>query len=128
MLDEDLNLWFLECNSGPVLTGSSEEKEKFMITMIKDHFEIVKGLLRSRSKRIIIYVNNVVKEMKALKKKKGKYEFVNLEKKQEEFKEVIRNRFEPEFEPLANNTWYKIIDENLNGTQRYMGLIEEKCI
>ena len=128
MLDEDLNLWFLECNSGPVLTGTSEEKEKFMITMIRDHFEIVKGLLRSRNKRIITYINKVVKEMQAFKKKTGTYKFKDTDKKQEEFRQVIKNKFEPEFEPLANNTWHKIIDENLYGSQRYMNLIEEKCL
>jgi hypothetical protein len=52
----------------------------------------------------------------------------NLELRRAEFKELTKNRFEAEFEPSASNGFVKIIDENLFGTERYMGLIEEECL
>jgi len=128
MLDEEMNLWFLECNSSPVMSGTSEEKEKFMINMLKDHFEIVIGLLRSRSLRIINYVNEITQNLLKTKNENGKYELRELNQKKEHFKFIIQNKFEPDYEPSPQNSWYKIIDENFNGTQRYMNFIEEKCL
>lgn len=128
MLDDNLNLWFLECNSSPVMQGSSEEKEKFMTTMLKDHFEVIIGLLRSRAKRVINYVNKVVREIEASKIRGGRYELKGLAKKQTEFKELSMNKFEPEFLPSPNNTWSMIIDENEVGAARYMNFIPEQCL
>jgi len=128
MLDEEMNLWFLECNSSPVMTGTSEEKEKFMIQMLKDHFEIVIGLLRSRTIRIINYVNEVTVALKSFRNENGKFELRELNQKKEHFKFIIQNKFEPEYEPSPLNSWSRIVDENFNGTARYMNLIEEKCL
>jgi len=128
MLDEEMNLWFLECNSSPVMAGTSEEKEKFMIEMLKNHFEIVIGLLRSRTVRIINYINEVTVALKSFRNENGKYELRELSQKQDHFKFIIRNKFEPEYEPSPLNTWSRIVDENFNGTARYMNLIEEKCL
>ena len=59
MLDTDLGLWFIEANSTPAFDGYSEPMEEFIVKMLQDHAEIVHGLLKSRMKRIITYVNNL---------------------------------------------------------------------
>ena len=128
MLDDNLNLWFIECNSGPVLSGSSEEKEKFVTKMLADQFEIVSGLLKSRMKRIINYVNKITHEGKARKLPSNEVYIVDLEQRQKEFQEIIKNRFEPEYEPSKGNGFSKIIDENYSGVEKYAGLISAECM
>lgn len=127
MLDNNLNLWFLECNSGPVLTGTSDEKEKFITKMLKDQFEIVFGLLKSRMKRAIIYVNKLIKEGDVQKIAYKKYTIKGLTERRKEFKELVKNKFEPEYEPSPGNGFSKIIDENFSGKEKYAGLVEEEC-
>lgn len=128
MLDENLNLWFIEANVSPGLDGFSPNNKLFLKKMIIDHFEIVTGLLRSRTKRIIEYVNNLILEGQAWKISRDRAYIIDLETKQKEFKEVSKNYFEPEFMPSKENSFVKIIDENLSGPERYFGLIEEECL
>ena len=52
MLDDSLNLWFIECNSSPQLIGTNQLKTDVLTKMLKDMFEIQYGLLRSRMKRV----------------------------------------------------------------------------
>ena len=127
ILDDDLKLWFIECNSGPVLDGTSEEKEKFLVKMLGDHFEIVFGYLRSRIKRIIFFINQIARE---LPEEVIYYDGVKLpeyEIKKKEYDRLNKNYVEPEFEPLLTNGFVKIIDDNLKDKNRYAGYIEEEC-
>jgi len=52
LLDDDLKLWFIECNASPQLIGTSEHKTLFLSTMLGDMFEIQFAYLRSRMKRV----------------------------------------------------------------------------
>ena len=128
MLDSNLNLWFIECNSGPVFKGTSDEKMSFLIKMLSDHFDIVFGLLKSRMKRIIHYVNRVTTNREFKWLEEGDIEIVGLEEKIKEFAAITQNRFEPEFEMDASNGFRKIIDANLQGVDVYAGLIDKECI
>ena len=128
MLDSNLNLWFIECNSGPVLAGSTEEKGIFVNKMLKDQFEIVFGYLKSRSKRIIQYVNRIMDEGEVERLPNGDVRINDLEEKRREFAELSKNYFEPEYVPSEGNGFHKITDDNLSGLARYSGLIEEDCI
>ncbi len=128
MLDDNLNLWFIECNSGPVLSGSSKEKEIFVTKMLVDQFEIVSGLLKSRMKRVIQYVNGIIEENQVNRLPGGAIEIKDLEIKQKEFKKLIENRFEREYELSWNNGFSKIVDDNYEGVERYSGLISEECL
>lgn len=129
LIDTNLKLWFLECNSSPVLKGTSEEKEKFLIRMIADHFEIAFGLLKSRVKRILVYVNRLSRQIGGNDGPWDKdIKIKDLEKKREEFRQVTLNRFENEFMPRKENGFLKIIDENESGVDRYMGLLGKECI
>jgi D-alanine-D-alanine ligase-like ATP-grasp enzyme len=40
MLDDQMNLWFIEGNTAPALSGTSAAKEKLMTTMLVDMLEI----------------------------------------------------------------------------------------
>ena len=73
-------------------------------------------------KRVIFYINGLLE-------KYGDGENVpNIEEKREEFRKLTMNRFEPEFMPRKNNTFFPIIDENLQGKDVYMGLIDNECL
>ena len=50
MLDEDLNLWFMKANSKPGMEGFSHEIKGLFKKFLTDSFEVVFGLLRSRTK------------------------------------------------------------------------------
>lgn len=131
MLDEELNLWFIECNSGPALKASNEEKRVMLTKMLKDQFEIIAGLLRSRVKRVVKYVNwlmsnNLVKvDSDTAGNVSVKIEKYELRRK--EFEDLLRNRFEEEFEVSSDNNWKKIVDENIEGLGRYNGNIKTEC-
>jgi len=127
MLDSNLNLWFIECNSGPVLSGATEEKGRFVSKMLLDQYEIVFGLLRSRTKRIINFVNSIIRNGEAERLPMGGVAIKDLEAKRRHFKEITRNYLEPEFVPSPDNGFSKIYDGNLEGLDRYAGLIPEEC-
>ena len=128
MLDTDLGLWFIEANSTPAFDGYSEPMEDFIVKMLQDHVEVVNGLLKSRMKRIIAYVNNLTHNGIAVRNSVGKLALEDVEQRKKEFNDVIQNRFEPEFLPSATNGFSKIYDDNLEGADKYMGFINEDCL
>jgi len=127
MLDDNLDLWYIETNSGPSLLASSDYKEKFITNMLIDKFEVVIGLLRSRMKRVIDYLNTI-EASETLELPSGYFSIRNLEEKRREFKKLTKNYFEPEFMPKSGNGFEMIINENLSGTERYFDLISEECL
>ena len=126
MLDEDLNLWFIEANSGPAFGGYSQPMEKTIVKMLQDHFEIVSGLVKSRMKRVADYVNKIIND--GLVSVDSSVKITELDDRINEFKVISRNYFEKEYEPNVTNGFSKIIDENYGGTQTYQGLISEECL
>lgn len=122
VMDEDMNLWFIECNTTPLLQGFTEKSTKLLNQMLADTLEIELGLVRSRMKRIINYINYLSKELDYDSFMKS------LSQRKEEFKNAARNRFEPEFEPRPENNFHKIIDEREQGTKRYSELIPADCL
>ena len=128
MLDTNLNLWFIEANAGPAFKGYSEPMEKFIVKMLKDHFEIVFGLMRSRMKRVVGYVNGLIDNRGVKTNKNGKVKVLDLAEKRKQFKIITQNYFEKEFEPKAGNGFSKIIDGRYAGVGRYQGLISRECL
>ena len=128
MLDDNLGLWFIEANSGPAFGEYTPVIENVVGNMLKDHFEIVVGLLRSRMKRVINYVNKIADEGEAVLGANNIISIKNLNQKRDEFKAITRNYFEEEFEPKASNGFSKIIDENYVGVAKYMGYLTEECM
>lgn len=127
MLDQDLNLWFIECNTGPVLKATNREKGQIMKTMLKDMFEIVNAQLRSRLKRVIGFVNDLTREGALKLSNSGTVELPNLAQKRERFRELLVNKVEKEFAVSPNNSWMKIVDESLAGPGRYNGMFSSDC-
>ena len=128
MLDENLNLWFIETNSSPAFHGYSEPMEKFIVKMLQDHFEIVVGLLRSRMKRVVMYVNKIIESGDATEIKGNKVLIQNFETRRDEFKEITKNHFEEDYKPRTTNGFSKIIDGNYDGVEKCQGLIQSECL
>ena len=124
IMDDNLQLWFIEANTMPLLHGANPGQINMMNQVVEDSLEIVIGLLRSRVKRIIQYVNKLTPELR----KSARLDILGLEAKQEEFRVITQNCFEPEFEPSKTNSFSRIIDENIEGVERYSGLISERCL
>jgi len=43
MLDDDLKLWFIEANVKPSIQGVNPERERFMVKMLIDNYEVMYG-------------------------------------------------------------------------------------
>lgn len=114
VIDENLNLWFIESNASPVFQGTSEEKEIFQSTMLKDMFDIEYSYLRSRVKR-------AVKFFKDPKNKK-----LSKAKRVSKFRKLNKNYLEKEFE-IPKNSFSKIVDLNLKGDDAFANLVKRKC-
>jgi hypothetical protein len=120
VMDEKFNLWFIEANTMPLMDGFTKHSTDLLNGMLMDTFEIVRGLTKSRMKRVIFYINNLLA-------KHGE-NVPDLEARREEFRQLTMNRFEAEFAPSVNNSFYPIIDENLSGSDVYFGLIPDECL
>jgi len=128
ILDENLKLWFIETNCRPAIEETTPFSRELFRKMFLDQYEIVIGLLRSRMKRVYEYVNHIIQREEAVWGSDGKVYMKNKPEKLKEFKEVIKNYFEPEFEPRKGNSFSKVMDENLTGVQRFSGLISKECL
>jgi len=128
VMDEDLNLWFIETNPGPAVETVTPFSTELFRTMFLDIYDIEIGLLRSRMKRVNEYVNKIIERKEAVISESGKIEIQDLKEKIKEFEEVSKNYFEPEFKPKKKNSFQKIIDENETGVKRYAGLIAKECL
>jgi len=125
VMDDKFGLWFIEANTMPLVNGFTEGSTKLINKMMADMFEIIFGLLRSRMKRVVVYINKLTGEIRS---GNNNLEISGLEQKREEFRKLTQNWFEEEFKPSPGNAFEKIVDENEYGVERYSGLLEEKCI
>ena len=128
MLDTEMNLWFIEANSAPGLGGYSQPMEKFIVKMLSDHFEVIIGLVRSRMKRVVNYVNQLVDDKLVSLTTNGSVVIQGFEERRAEFQELTKNHYEEEFEVSSENGWKKIIDSNYKGVEMYQGFIEQECL
>jgi len=128
ILDTDFRLWFIEANVRPGLDGVSRDRTTLVFNTLSDHYEIMFGLLRSRMKRIIGYINELSRKYSMEKIEAGIDKLPNFKKIKSKFNKLNKNGFEPEFEPSLRNQFVKVIDESLKGPAKYAGFIPEKCI
>jgi len=121
MIDENLNVWFIEANSHPLLNGSTKEKAVLFTKMIEGMFDIMFAYYKSRMKRYLLLIKEMQDEPEENKPLMRQYWMAT-------FKEASKNRLEPEF-PISNrNTWVPFIDRNRKGADAYYGLLPEECI
>lgn len=128
MFDETMNLWLLDSTSNHLFTHSTEEEDRHSAKMLKDHFEIVFGLIRSRVKRGINYINRLIQEKNVKQKENGDVEISNEHQKRLEFQELTKNYLEPEYEPSKTNGFAKIMDANYYSFQRYNWIMDRDCL
>jgi len=120
MLDDELNLWFIECNSSPQLIGTNDHKTKFLITMLTDLFEIQYGLYRSRMKRVL----EVIKRVSRASAESGNIDYTEWRKV---YAEAAVNRFEPEYEVSEKNSFKLIMDMSKKGPEAFFGHLDDEC-
>jgi len=127
ILDEDMKLWFIEANTSPMMEATTPEREQLLIKMLSDHFELMYALLRSRMKRVVVFINNLLKETPP---EYIFYDMIHLPdfaKRKLEYDAINKNYMDPEFEIGPDNGFQKIADENLEGEDRYAGFIPKEC-
>ena len=127
MLDENLNLWFIEANAGRSFSAKTDYIDRLIQHMLEDHIEIVSGLLKSRMKRAVVYVNEVINRGSATTTE-GSVVIKELGSKIAEFKSITTNYFEKEYQPRPSNGFSKIVDEHYDGVERYQGLLSQDCL
>mmetsp|Transcript_22336 Transcript_22336/g.19232 ORF Transcript_22336/g.19232 Transcript_22336/m.19232 type:complete len:82 (+) Transcript_22336:124-369(+) len=72
-------------------------------------------------------VFNLLKDMKV---EYENYGFIEIEKYRRRYQQVNKNFLDPEFEGMVTRytDFANIINENLQGSERYAGLIEPECM
>lgn len=120
MLDDELNLWFIECNSSPQLIGTNDQKTKFLVKMLEDLFEIQYGLYRSRMQRILKLINRISRES-------ADNGAVDYSQWRNEYAEAARNRFEDEYKISKDNSFKLIMDMNRKGKAAFFGHLDDEC-
>lgn len=126
ILDDELNLWFIECNASPVFQGTSVEKEIFQTRMLRDMFNIEYSYLRSRVKRLKNW------SKKYHENRIAGNSSINDEEFRKEFRDINRNRLDygyADSKELKNNTFTKIIDMSLgsNSKDAFNNMFENDC-
>jgi len=121
VMDEDTNIYLIECNASPQMVGTSERKTKFLVQTIEDLFEIQYSYLRSRMKRVYSFIRDVQAKAQAGQN-------VDYEELKGEFQKVNINKLEPEFQISPNNSFTLILDKNIEGAGAYFGHINKECI
>jgi hypothetical protein len=120
LLDTDLNIWFMECQSDPGFNKAPSPGQ------LQGAWEITFGLLRSRIKRMIYFVNQLTQEIKQQNMSEAEIR-TYVKDKQAEFDKINKNYFEEEFTPRKKNKFVKIIDENVTGTKKFGDLFPKEC-
>ncbi len=122
VMDEDLDIWFIECNPSPQFVGTSQRKTEFLTKMLNDMFEIQFAYYKSRMSRTFKFINDMLKNA-------NKEEDINYEKMREEFElNVNVNKLEPEYVIRAENGFKLIIDRNYHDEDAYFGYLSKECI
>jgi hypothetical protein len=123
VIDDQLKPWFVKIKSELNSDSPSSSLRAYVTNMYKDHFEIMQGYLRSRMKRVMKLMNQIIAEIPIdsdFIPKKAEYE--------KTFERINKNYFDPEFAVSASrNGFTKILDENLEKEKMYAGLISSKC-
>lgn len=121
MIDDNLNVWFLECNTNPLIVATTEEKHELFMSMLNGMFEIQYAYYRSRMKRYMILLNEMYRLPEAKR-------IASSKKWKKKFKHASKNVLEPEFQISNTNSWVPLIDKNIQGADAYFGLIPEECV
>jgi len=120
VMDEETNIWLIECNPSPQLIGTTEKKTKFLVQMLTDLFEVQYAYFRSRMKRIYKFFGELSVKVEAGKS-------LNYPELAKQFAKINMNKLEKEFEIDSNNSFSLIMDKNLQGSKAYFGFLTDDC-
>ena len=123
VLDTNLKAWLIEINTTPSLDAPSLDREKILVDMLQDMFKLMYGYLRSRMKRVIKYINNLTQHDKT----KDFFGDDDINSLQSEFDNLNKNYLDPEF-TISKMGFEEIVNENLDGTTRYSGILKKECL
>lgn len=121
MIDENMNLWFIESNPTPHLGGTTKEKNKIYYDLLTNLFHTQYAYYQSRMKRVFRVIKDLQQEAKTTDQ-------INLAKWQKEYDKAIKNRLEPEYQLKPENTFQLVFDENLPNSDAYFNLIPHDCL
>jgi len=107
MLDDNMNLWFLESNASPLLSGL--QKYGIFKSVVQGAIEISYGLYKSRMKRVL----DIIRKMEGQR--------VNYNKWRKEYQYAVKIG-------LKRNNWQLILDKNRLGTGAYMTYLPLECL
>jgi tubulin polyglutamylase TTLL1 len=126
IMDEDLHLWFTDANMKPLIFGAAEDKMELHMRMLGDMFEIITGLVRSRMHRIFLMIKKIeeMSHSNSLRPLDPEQRAENMVY----YEDISKNYFEPDFMISSSNGFELIVDDNLNGHQKYAGLIDKDCL
>eukprot|EP01016_Furgasonia_blochmanni_P047574 TRINITY_DN7001_c0_g1_i4.p1 TRINITY_DN7001_c0_g1~~TRINITY_DN7001_c0_g1_i4.p1 ORF type:complete len:705 (-),score=195.27 TRINITY_DN7001_c0_g1_i4:205-2259(-) len=139
MLDTDLNIWLLEANDIPSITSTFDAKDRFLQNMIKGIIEVELAYLKSRAKRTNALLEKPSEELlrmeytdlgKSNLDKPTLDTLLNLKKLKEKFDEVNSNYLDDEFKNVISkeNGFVKVSDENFGDTyEGYLGWLDKSC-
>ena len=121
VIDDNLELYIVEVNASPMIIGTATRKTDLLTNMMKGLFDIQYAYQYSRTKRALNYLKENEEAIRN-DKKKAKY--------RREFDALYRNYLEPEFAGMIkeDNPWQLVYDANLEGKDRYQGLIDDECV
>jgi len=120
MLDENLNVWFIECNASPQFVPTGEVKTKILSDVVREMFEIQFSYLRSRMKRVHMFMKRFHEETENQK--------IDWNYWSQEFAIINKNKLEKEYEIGPHIVFQKIMDKNLPDKEAYLGLLNPDCI
>ncbi|CAK80036.1 unnamed protein product (macronuclear) [Paramecium tetraurelia] len=119
ILDDDLNLWIFECNRNPNFLAVTEGRKEKFGKLIPDMLEIQMQLVRSRYKRIRDFMYNTL--LPAIKARQFQQQ---QEKLKEEFLQLMKDRFEPEYKLSTSN----LAELAYIGDGQFNGYIKKECL
>ena len=128
MMDDNLKLWFIEANAKPGIKAASPMRKRFNEALISNMFNLMFGHLRSRMKRVVFYINDLIKRIPEQDFLMEGIKIPNLEREIEIFETQINVNFmDPEYKP-KKTSFYTVIDESLKDGDIYGGLIKKECL
>lgn len=121
VIDDKLGLHIVEVNASPMIIGTATRKTELLRNMMNGLFDIQYAYQFSRTKRALDYLNQKGEEIKKAK---------NVDKYIKEFEDLYRNYLDPEFAGMIkeDNPWQVVYDANMEGRDKYQGLVEEECV
>jgi len=122
VMDENLDIWFIECNVAPQIVGTNTRKTQLLTKMIQDMFEIQLAYYRSRMTRTFNFINNILKQ----NEQESTIDYPQLKK---QFDTTINiNKLEPAFKISKTNGFVLVADKNLPNQKAYLGNIKQECL